>query len=210
VGTGAAKTLDPSLIMQIGMGFQPSKTLLSAVELGLFTALGSGELTGPAIAERLELRSRAVYGFLDGLVALRLLEREGLGKEARYRNTAETALFLDRNSPGYIGGVFEMTNARSYGLWGGLTEALQSGQAQNETKRTGRSMFEELYRDHARLEQFMHTIVGGRWATFMPWPTGSTSPATRPSVMWAVPSASYRSSWPSATPTCGAPPSTFR
>lgn len=166
VGTGAAKTLDPSLIMQIGMGFRASKTLLSAVELGLFTTLGSGGLTGPAIAERLELRSRAVYDFLDGLVALRLLEREGLGKEARYRNTAETALFLDRNSPGYIGGVLEMTNARSYGFWNGLTEALQSGQAQNETKRTGRSMFEELYRDHDRLEQFMQAMVGWQMGNF--------------------------------------------
>src|SRR5256886_17114841 len=114
----AAETLDPSLIMQIGMGFWPSKTLLSAVELGLFTTLGAGTLTGMEIAERLELRSRAVYDFLDGLVALHLLERDGLGKEAHYRNTAETTLFLDRNSPAYIGGILEMANARLYGFWG--------------------------------------------------------------------------------------------
>jgi Dimerisation domain len=74
---GGDAPLDPSLIMQVGMGFWPSKTLLSAVELGLFTTLGSGALTGGELAERLELRSRAVYDFLDGLVALRLLERDG-------------------------------------------------------------------------------------------------------------------------------------
>lgn len=62
-GTDTAKMLDPLLIMQIGTGFCPSKTLLSAVELGLFTTLGSSELTGPAIAERLELRSRAVFDY---------------------------------------------------------------------------------------------------------------------------------------------------
>ena len=156
----AAETLDPSLIMQIGMGFWPSKTLLSAVELGLFTTLGAGTLTGMEIAERLELRSRAVYDFLDGLVALHLLERDGLGKEAHYRNTAETTLFLDRNSPAYIGGILEMANARLYGFWGGLTEALQTGQLQSEAKLTGHSMFEELYRDPARLEQFMQAMVG--------------------------------------------------
>ncbi|MGH3754840.1 MAG: methyltransferase [Pseudonocardiaceae bacterium] len=164
--TDAAEKLDPSLIMQIGMGFWPSKTLLSAVELGLFTTLGSGELTGPAIAERLELRSRAVYDFLDGLVALHLLERDGQGEAARYRNTAETALFLDRNSPGYIGGILEMANARSYGYWGGLTEALRTGRPQNESKHAGHSMFAELYRDPARLEQFMRAMAGFSMGSF--------------------------------------------
>ena len=42
----AAETRDPSQIMQVGMGFWPSKTLLSAVELGLFTLLGSGHSAG--------------------------------------------------------------------------------------------------------------------------------------------------------------------
>ena len=92
--TDAAEMLDPSLIMQIGMGFWPSKALLSAVELGLFTTLGSGTLTGMEIAERLTLRSRAVYDFLDGLVALRMLERDGLGEEARYRTPLRPRSFL--------------------------------------------------------------------------------------------------------------------
>src|SRR2546430_14070834 len=91
----AAETLDPSLIMQVGMGFWPSKTLLSAVELGLFTLLGAGSLNAGEIADRLQLRSRAVFDFLDGLVALRLLEREGSGELAVYANTPDTAVFLD-------------------------------------------------------------------------------------------------------------------
>jgi len=157
---GAAEAPDPSLIMQIGMGFWPSKTLLSAVELGLFTALASGALSGPEIAQRLDLGSRAVYDFLDGLVALRLLERDGMGEDARYGNTPDAAVFLDRNSPAYIGGILEMANDRLYGFWGGLTEALQTGRPQNEIKQKGHSMFEELYRDPARLEQFMRAMAG--------------------------------------------------
>jgi hypothetical protein len=155
-----AALLDPASIMQVGMGFWPSKALLSAVELGLFTTLGSGALSGQQIADHLQLRSRAVYDFLDGLVALGLLEREGLGDGARYRNTPETAAFLDNNSPQYIGGILEMANARLYRFWGGLTEALQTGQPQNEIKHTGHSMFEELYSDVARLEQFMQAMSG--------------------------------------------------
>ena len=148
------------------MGFWPSKALLSAVELQLFTVLGSGPATAAELGDRLELRSRAVCDFLDGLVALRLLDREGSGETARYANTSETGVFLDTNSPQYIGGMLEMANARLYGFWDGLTEALQTGKPQNEIKRTGRSMFEELYADPARLEQFMRAMSGISYGNF--------------------------------------------
>jgi len=152
--------LDPSHILQVGMGFWPSKTVLSAVELELFTHLGAEAMTGAEIGERLGLHSRAVYDFLDTLVALRFLERDGDGADGRYRNTAESAAFLDRGSPLYLGGILEMCNARLYRFWGDLTEALQTGKPQNEIKHTGRPMFEELYSDPARLEQFMGAMEG--------------------------------------------------
>ena len=74
----------------------------------------------------------------------------GDGPEARYRNTAETRGFPGKASPAYIGGILEMSNARLYGFWGDLTEALQTGEPQNEVKQTGKSMFEELYGDPAQ------------------------------------------------------------
>lgn len=156
----AQAQLDPSQIMQIGMGFWPSKTLLSAVELELFTQLGDEAMTGEEIGERLGLHQRAIYDFLDTLVALGLLERAGEGSDGRYRNTGETAAFLDRKSPDYIGGILEMSNARLYRFWGDLTEALQTGEPQNEIKHTGKPMFNELYSDPARLEQFMQAMKG--------------------------------------------------
>src|SRR2546428_7589783 len=94
--------LDPSHIMQVGMGFWPSKTVLSAVELELFTRLGSESKTGEEIGSELGLSERAIYDFLDTLVALNFLERDGDGAEGRYSNTADTAAFLDKNSPTYI------------------------------------------------------------------------------------------------------------
>ena len=101
-----------------------------------------------------------MFDFLDGLVAVGLLEREGSGETGRYANTRDTSVFLDTNSPHYIGGILEMANARLYGFWDGLTEALQTGQPQNEIKHTGKSMFEGLYADPARLEQFMRAMSG--------------------------------------------------
>ncbi len=152
--------VNPSHIMQVGMGFWASKTVLSAVELGLFTALGAESMAGEEIGERLGLHPRAIYDFLDTLVALRFLERDGDGSNGRYRNTAETAAFLDKRKPTYIGGILEMCNARLYRFWGDLTEALQTGKPQNEIKHTGRPMFDELYSDEARLEQFLEAMQG--------------------------------------------------
>jgi len=151
---------DPSHIMQVGMGFWASKTLLSAVELELFTQLGQDSLTGEEIAARIGLHPRATYDFLDTLVALGLLAREGDGPDGRYANTPDTATFLDKTGPAYIGGILEMANARLYRFWGDLTEALQTGQPQNEIKHTGHAMFEELYSDPDRLEQFMGAMAG--------------------------------------------------
>lgn len=151
---------DPSLIMQVGMGFWSSKTLLSAVELELFTRLGDESMTAEQIRAALGLHPRAMYDFLDALVALGFLDRDGDGEDGRYRNTAASAAFLDKRGPTYVGGILEMSNARLYGFWGDLTEALQTGKPQNEVKHTGRSVFQELYADPARLEQFMEAMTG--------------------------------------------------
>ena len=157
---GTAGQVDPSEIMQVGMGFWASKTLLSAVELELFTKLGGDAMTAAEIAEALGLHERAVPDFPDALVALQLLDREGDGSAAVYRNTDAGAAFLDKASPAYIGGMLEMSNARLYRFWGDLTVALRTGEPQNEIKHTGKALFEELYRDEGRLEQFMHAMAG--------------------------------------------------
>jgi predicted O-methyltransferase YrrM len=152
--------LDPSHIMQVGMGFWASKTLLSAVEMELFTMLGTGSMTGADIGSRIGLHPRGIADFLDALVALALLDRDGQGDDRRYRNTAATRAFLDKQSPTYLGGILEMANARLYGFWGDLSEALRTGRPQNEVKHNGAAMFEELYRDAGRLEQFMVAMQG--------------------------------------------------
>ena len=129
----SSKPLTPEGILQLGLGFWASKTLLSAVELGVFTELGHGPLSADDLIARLGLHRRSAYDFLDALVALGMLER-GSG---RYANTPATDLFLDRNKQAYVGGMLEMANARLYPFWAGLTDALKTGQPQNEVKRGG-------------------------------------------------------------------------
>lgn len=157
---------DPGHILQIGMGFFASKTLLSAVELELYTVLAGGAMTSEEIATRLGLHERSRDDFLDALVALGLLERDGDGRGARYGNTPDTALFLDKASPAYLGGILEMANARLYGFWGSLTEALQTGLPQNEIKTGAPGLFEGLYSDPETLEVFLNGMQGIQLGAF--------------------------------------------
>jgi hypothetical protein len=163
--SGAAE-LSPAPILQLGMAFWGSKALLSAVELELFTALRDGPRTGAELERVLGLHPRATRDFLDALVALRMLDRDGAGAGARYRNTPEAARFLVKGEPTYVGGILEMANARLYPFWADLTPALRTGKPQNEVKHSGKPMFEELYADPARLEQFMDAMSGVSMANF--------------------------------------------
>ena len=57
--------LTAAKIMQLGTGFWGSKTLLSAIELGLFTELAKGPLDGKTLTERLRLHPRSARDFFD-------------------------------------------------------------------------------------------------------------------------------------------------
>ncbi len=166
-------TLSPDKILQLGSAFWGSKTLLSAIELGLFTRLAvSGPMALPELRQALGLHERSARDFFDALVALGMLQR---GADGRYANTPETELYLDRNKSTYCGGMLEMMNARLYRFWGHLTEAVQTGLPQNESRHGEPDLFGVLYRDPARLEQFLAAMTGlsrpiaRAIATAFPW-----------------------------------------
>ncbi len=206
-----AALLDPASIMQVGMGFWPSKALLSAVELGLFTTLGSEALIGatdrgpPSAAFPCLVPTSSTRSSRCGSSSA-----TGDGDDARYRNTPETARSSTRNSPQYIGGILEMANARLYRFWGDLTEALQTGQPQNEIKHTGHvDVRGALQRPgparavHAGdVGHLRRQLLGSRGEVrLLPLPVRSATSAEQP--------ASCRSSSRSATRTCSARASTY-
>lgn len=150
----------PTAILQSAFAFWSSKVLLTAVEFGLFTKLAGRRLTGAELGAELRLHPRGIADFFDALVAMRFLEREGDGPGSRYVNTPEGDLYLNESSPRYIGGILVMLNARLFKYWNDLPEALRTGRPQNEMKHGGKEVFEELYADLPRLEQFIGAMTG--------------------------------------------------
>ncbi len=150
----------PDAILQTAFSFWSSKVLLTAVEFGLFTRLADRRLTGAELGAELQLHERAIADFFDALVAMKFLGRDGDGPQSKYFNTPEGALFLDEKSPRYIGGILVMLNARLFKNWNGLPEALRTGKPQNEMKHGQKGVFEELYADQPKLEQFLNAMTG--------------------------------------------------
>ncbi len=145
----------PEKIMHLGTAFWGSKTLLSAVELEVFTVLAKEPMGASTLCKQLGLHERSALDFFDALVALGMLDRN----DGRYANTLETDFFLDKAKPSYIGGFLAMMNDRLYGFWGSLTEGLKTGLPQNEVK-DGKNIFDVLYSDPAKLASFMQAMTG--------------------------------------------------
>ena len=165
--TAIKKQVDPSNIMQIGMGFWASKTLLSAVNMGVFTLLAKGALSGNDIKTKLGFHQRGLYDFLDALVALNFLNRTGIKETSCYSNTEDSALFLDKNKPSYMGGLLEMANNRLYPFWNDLEEGLKTGLPQNESKTGDKSLFEAIYSDEEKVREFVNAMAGVSMGNFM-------------------------------------------
>lgn len=146
----------PDHILQVGFSFWACKTLLSAIELELFTELAQHPLQRTELEGRLGLHPRSARDFFDALLATGFLERDG----DTYRNTPATDLFLDKRKPTYIGGMLEMCNHRLYPFWSHLTEALRTGRPQNEARNGSLSLFEAVYAEPARLREFLRAMTG--------------------------------------------------
>jgi len=144
--------LSPDRLLELGSAYWASRTLLSAVELGVFTVLADGPLPGEDLRERLGLDKRAAADFLDALVALRLLDRE----DGSYRNTPETDLYLDSAKATYVGGIMAFNGTTVFGPWASLTDALRTGI--NPTRTANADFFTQSYADPQSLTAFLYAM----------------------------------------------------
>ena len=160
----------PDRLIKLGVAFRDSKTLLSAVELGIFTLLAEAPFDLETLAGKAGVHARGARDFFDALVALGLLERDQSG---RYSNAADADQYLVRNKPSYIGDELELANARQFGPWSMLTEALRTGKPQSGAR--GTENYRAYYADSAVLQNVARGMTGGSLraaqalATRFPW-----------------------------------------
>jgi hypothetical protein len=148
--------ITPDQLFSIGSGYRRAKTLLSAIEIDVFTVLAANPQTAADLASRLKLHSRAARDFFDALVALGLLER---GDDGRYANGREASHFLDRSKATYIGGMFHQFNMREYQMWARLSDALRTGEPQIGS--TSDEHFTTIYDDPERFQTFVSAMTAG-------------------------------------------------
>jgi hypothetical protein len=146
----------PDRIVSLGIAFRESKTLLSAIELDVFTVLAEGSLGLDELAARVGIHTRGARDFFDALVSLQMLDRDEAG---HYANTPESDLYLDRRKPTYVGGELEFANARQFGPWRLLTDALRSGTPQSGAR--GTENYHAYYGNAAIIENVAKGMTGG-------------------------------------------------
>ncbi|WP_394821507.1 methyltransferase [Pendulispora albinea] len=118
---------------------------------------GRGPHALDELTARLELHPRAARNFLDTLVALRFLDREGV----HYRNTPVASIFLDRGKPETdVTGLLEIAGTWWYDSWRNLTKALRTGEPQIDVTAGESNSFEALYADPQRMEKFQRAMHG--------------------------------------------------
>lgn len=118
---------------KLASGFMPARTLLTAVELDVFSVLGGQRLSAPEIAGRIKADGPATARLLDALAALKLLEKSGTS----YGNTAASRRHLVAGAPGYLGDIMMHRN-NMWSHWSRLTSTVRTGEARKrrQTRRT--------------------------------------------------------------------------
>ena len=118
----------PDRIFELAQGFMASKHLFAASELGVFEALGEGQVDLDGLAARTGLTRRTARISADAMVAIGLLERHG----DRYANSPVAAAFLSGGTPADLRPLLRFWDRLSYPVWADLAGALGRGRPAHE------------------------------------------------------------------------------
>ena len=107
MSSASAQQPSPQLFFQTINAYQQTEALKAAIELEIFTAIGEGNATAAAIAKRCNAAERGVRILCDFLCIMGFLSKDG----QRYALTQDSAIFLDKRSPAYLGGATEFISS---------------------------------------------------------------------------------------------------
>jgi 3-hydroxy-5-methyl-1-naphthoate 3-O-methyltransferase len=113
----------PDDVNEMIRGFMPSRAMLTALELDVFTAIGDGA-SAQQIAPKIPATVRGLEMLLNALVSLKLLEK----RAGIYTNTPVSARFFVEGTPDSAR-TAQLHIANLWKRWSALTEAVKTGTA---------------------------------------------------------------------------------
>jgi len=124
MSTSAAQQPSPQLFFQTINAHQRTEALKAAIELEVFTAIGEGNTTVTEIAKRCQTSEKGMRVLCDYLATMEMLTKQG----NQYALTLDSSVFLDKRSPGYLGGAVEfLCSPMLLEGFNHMTEAVRKG-----------------------------------------------------------------------------------
>jgi acetylserotonin N-methyltransferase len=146
-----------SVVMELIGAFRRSKTMFSAVKLGLFDKLENEPQTALALATKLNVNASALSRLLNASAALGLLEKE----EEIYHNTATASRYLVASSPDTLSGYVTYSDESLYELWSHLDDAVREGTNRwTQVFGSRDALFSHYFRDDASTASFLGGMHG--------------------------------------------------
>lgn len=152
-----AQLPEPALVLDLIQAFRRSKTMFTAVALGVFDRLAQGAADTRTLAAELTANADALERLLDGCVALGLLQKE----DGIYSNSAVAATYLTRSSSNTLTGYILYSDRALYPLWGNLEAAIREGSSRwKQTFGGSHSIFDQFFRTDEARKDFLSGMNG--------------------------------------------------
>src|ERR1700722_540533 len=148
---------DAAPILELIDAFRRSKTMLTAVSMGVFEALHEGPADVATLSARLPANSGALERLLDACVGIGLLRRQ----DGAYANQPIAETYLCDHSPYSLSGYVRYSDEALFPLWANLGDAVREG-ANRWTQTFGwqGSLFDHFFKTEERTRSFLRGMHG--------------------------------------------------
>lgn len=148
---------DSAIVLDLIEAFRRSRTMFTAVDLGIFDRLAAEPASAAALAEALPAHAGALERLLDACVGLGLLEKA----DGVYRNSDLAAAYLVTSSPHSLHGYVRYSSEALYPMWGRLTDAVREGSHRwTQTFGLAGPLFDHFFRTDAAMRDFLLGMHG--------------------------------------------------
>ena len=150
-------TVNAEPILDLIQAFRRSKTMFTAVSLGVFDQLAHGPAHLAELSNATRCDAEALGRLLDACVGLGLLTRTDEG----YSNTELSTRYLVASSPDTLSPYILYSDRSLYTLWGRLEDAVRQGSNRWEQVFGSRTaLFDHFFRDEDAQRSFLGGMHG--------------------------------------------------